>query len=129
MEEYDVYVLDGCSKWMNSLPTREYDALAARIDLLAEQGPATPRPTVDTIKGSRHQNMKELRCGKLRVLFAFDPKTQAVLLLGGSKQDRWSEWYEDNIPVADDLYDEWLDQLRRNPRWADDPFGEGGTNT
>ncbi|TDO52239.1 phage derived Gp49-like protein DUF891 [Kribbella sp. VKM Ac-2527] len=83
MEEYQIYVLSGCEKWLNSLPEKDYEALAGRFDLLAEQGPATPRPTVDTIKGSRHSNMKELRSGKLRVLFAFDPQTQAVLPLGG----------------------------------------------
>ena len=121
MEEYEIYVLSGCEKWLNSLPEKDYEALAGRIDLLAEQGPATPRPTVDTIKGSRHSNMKELRSGKLRMLFAFDPQTQAVLLLGGSKQDRWTQWYEENIPVADDLYDDWLDNLERNPDWADEP--------
>ena len=121
VEEYEIYVLSGCEKWLNSLPEKDYEALAGRIDLLAEQGPATPRLTVDTIKGSRHSNMKELRSGKLRMLFAFDPQTQAVLLLGGSKQDRWTQWYEENIPVADDLYDDWLDNLERNPDWADEP--------
>lgn len=77
--EYDVYVLDGCSDWMGGLPQKDRNDLAARIDLLAEQGPALSRPAVDGIKGSRHANMKELRHGKLRVLFAFDPKQQAVL--------------------------------------------------
>jgi hypothetical protein len=86
---------------------------------LAEQGPALSRPAVDGIKGSRHSNMKELRHGKLRVLFAFDPKQQAVLLIGGSKQDRWTEWYEENVPIADDLY-EWLSELKRNKDWPNE---------
>lgn len=119
--EYAIYILDGCEKWIESLSEKDVEALAGRIDLLAEQGPATPRPTVDTIKGSRHSNMKELRCGKYRVLFAFDPQTHAVLLIGGSKEDRWTEWYEENIPIADDLFDEWLDNVERNPDWADNP--------
>jgi hypothetical protein len=46
-----------------------------------------------------------------------------VLLLGGSKEDRWTEWYEESIPMADDLYEEWLDNLERNPHWADNPDG------
>jgi hypothetical protein len=54
-------------------------------------------------------------------VFAFDPETRAVLLLGGSKQDRWVEWYEEHIPLADELFDEWLDMVKRNPNWADDP--------
>jgi hypothetical protein len=120
-EEYPVYVLDRCRQWLNLLPDRDYEGLAARIDLLAQVGPALARPTVDVIKTSRHANMKELRYGKLRVLFAFDPKTQAVLLLGGSKEDRWTDWYVRNIPIADDLFDDWLGALQRNPDWADRP--------
>lgn len=119
--EYDVYVLDGCMKWMESLPQKDRNHLAARIDLLVEQGPALGRPVVDTIKGSRHSNMKELRHGKLRLLFAFDPNKQAVILIGGSKEDRWTEWYTENIPIADDLYDEWLGELDVNPSWPDHP--------
>lgn len=58
--------------------------------------------------------MKELRPpgGFLRVLFAFDPRRQAILLLGGDKSNDWSGWYERNIPLADDLYDQYLDDLR-----------------
>lgn len=48
----------------------------------------------------------------MRVLFAFDLRRQAILLLGGDKTGRWAEWYEWAIPVADDLYDEYLDELR-----------------
>jgi hypothetical protein len=121
--EYAVYVLEGCRKWLDSLPQRDYEALAARIDLLAEVGPSLTRPLVDAVRGSRHSNMKELRYSRLRVLFAFDPRAQAVLLLGGSKEDRWTEWYEESIPMADDLYEEWLDNLERNPHWADNPDG------
>jgi hypothetical protein len=120
-DDYAVFVLDSCRDWMNSLRDRDYEGLAARIDLLAEVGPALGRPTVEVIKASRHINLKELRYGKLRILFAFDPRTQAVLLLGGSKKNRWTEWYEENIPIADDLFDEWLGNLRRNPDWADKP--------
>ncbi|MFC5264568.1 type II toxin-antitoxin system RelE/ParE family toxin [Kribbella qitaiheensis] len=119
--EDGIYVLDGCQKWMDSPSDKDYEALAGRVDLLSEQGPATPRPTVDTIEGSRHSNMKELRCGKYRVLFAFDPQTRAVLLIGGSKENRWTEWYKENIPIADDLFDDWLANLNRNPDWADAP--------
>lgn len=46
------------------------------------------------------------------MLFAFDPRRMAILLIGGDKTDRWSEFYEEMIPVADDLYDEHLDELR-----------------
>jgi hypothetical protein len=59
--------------------------------------------------------MKELRVsqgGALRVLFAFDPRRHAILLLGGDKSGQWEEWYETAIPAADVLYDVHLEELR-----------------
>ena len=65
------------------------DELLAHAKVLAEFGPSLGRPTVDTLKGSRHSNMKELRFswnGQVwRVAFAFDPQRQAILLVGGDK--------------------------------------------
>ncbi len=59
--------------------------------------------------------MKELRPrgGNLRVLFAFDPRRAAILLMGGDKTGRWQAWYAEVIPIADDLYDEHLETLRK----------------
>lgn len=60
--------------------------------------------------------MKEMRCssdGVLRVLFAFDPRTEAILLLGGDKSGEWNERYEWAFSKADDLYAEYLRELRR----------------
>jgi len=102
--------------WAESLPEVQQERLAFAIDLLEEDGPAARRPLVDSIKGSRHSNMKELRRGTLRVLFAFDPERQAILLIGGDKRDRWKQWYREAIPVADDLFDEHLRRLRRAKR-------------
>ncbi len=72
------------------------------------------RPFVDTVKGSRHSHMKELRpVGRyIRILFAFDPRRAAILLIGGDKKGRWQDWYDVMIPWADDLYDEHLAILR-----------------
>lgn len=55
--------------------------------------------------------MKELRPGstgrtEIRVLFAFDRKRTAILLIGGDKSDNWTAWYETNIPIADDRFDD-----------------------
>jgi len=47
------------------------------------------------------------------VLFVFDPRRAAILLLGGDKTDRWREWYDENVPRADDLYDAYLAELRK----------------
>ena len=58
--------------------------------------------------------MKELRAAKggaLRVLFSFDPRRQAVLLLGGDKSGEWNDWCAWAVPLADDLYDEYLPEL------------------
>ncbi len=84
------------------------------IDKLEEVGPGLGRPIVDRIKASRHHNMKELRStgGTVRILFAFDPERKAILLIGGDKAGRWKRWYSENIPRADDLYDEHLETLR-----------------
>jgi hypothetical protein len=59
--------------------------------------------------------MKELRPlgSNIRVLFAFDPRRTAILLIGGDKTDRWQEWYEEMIPMADRLYEVHLEELRR----------------
>jgi hypothetical protein len=57
--------------------------------------------------------MKELRSpvGNIRILLAFDPRRTAILLVGGDKTNRWQVWYARMIPVADDLYDEYLREL------------------
>jgi hypothetical protein len=82
---------------------------------LADFGPSLGRPLVDRIKGSRHHNMKELRSDRsgenLRVLFVFDPRRTAILLLGGDKSGAWREWYDTFIPIADDLYDIHLQEI------------------
>ena len=48
----------------------------------------------------------------MRVLFAFDPRRMAILLMGGDKSQRWTSWYVEAIPAADTLYDEHLQTLR-----------------
>jgi hypothetical protein len=108
---WDVVYTDQFGDWFETLQEDQQDAVIARVDLLEAEGPALGRPTVDTIEGSRHPNMKELRVSKggaIRILFAFDPGRQAVLLLGGDKSGRWNAWYAEAIPLADDLFDEYL---------------------
>jgi hypothetical protein len=93
---------------------RSAGGLALAVEKLEERGPALPRPLADTVEGTLHSNMKGFRPlgTNIRVLFVFDPRRMATLLIGGDKTDRWSEFYEEMIPVADDLYDEHLDELR-----------------
>lgn len=103
--------------WLLALDDRTYEQVVAAIELLAERGPSLGRPLVDTILASRHRNMKELRPGsagrsELRILFAFDPERQAILLVAGDKSGNWKRWHKQNIPVADDLLDAHLETLK-----------------
>jgi hypothetical protein len=53
-------------------------------------------------------------CGRsIRILFAFDPRRMAILLLGGNKRGQWERWYRISIPIADDLYDEHMETLKK----------------
>jgi len=97
-------------KWANGLAQDDKEALLAAIRVLRDEGPTLGRPLVDTISGSRHANMKELRPGstgrtEVRVLFAFDNARSAIMLVGGDKSSHWKRWYELNIPIADDRLD------------------------
>lgn len=101
------------------------DELLAHARLLAEFGPNLGRPTVDTLKGSRHANMKELRFawqgGVWRVAFAFDPKRQAILLVGGDKGGAdQRRFYKRLIRLADERFDEHLATLKRVGKESDD---------
>ena len=112
---WEVEVTDEFSDWWHGLTDDQQTSLTDRIDLLVERGPNLGRPVVDRIQTSRHHNMKELRAaqgGALRVLFMFDPRRQVILLLGGDKSGEWNAWYEWAVPLADDLYDTYLAELR-----------------
>lgn len=111
---WKVEYTDELGEWIGTLSKPQLQALIAAVDQLEARGPALGRPLADTVKGSRHANMKELRPPRtnLRVLFAFDPRRMAILLIGGDKTGRWREFYATMIPVADDLYDEHLDEIR-----------------
>ena len=103
------------------------DELLAHARLLAECGPNLGRPAVDTLKGSRHINMKELRFswnGQVwRVAFAFDPRRQAILLVGGDKGGAdQRRFYKRLIKVADDRYDEHLGTLTQQSK--ESPHGK-----
>ncbi|HUZ77218.1 MAG TPA: type II toxin-antitoxin system RelE/ParE family toxin [Chloroflexota bacterium] len=112
---WEVEATDEFGSWYLDLAQAEQSAINAVVDLLDERGPALGRPYADTIAGSRHANMKELRPpeGNIRILFAFDPRRMAILLLGGDKTNEWVAWYRRMIPVADGMYDEHLEDLRR----------------
>ncbi len=93
------------------------DAILARVLLLEREGPSLGRPHADTLTGSKHANMKELRCtaggGVWRIAFAFDPDRQAILLVGGDKSGGSERrFYKQLIAWADERFDRHL-QTRR----------------
>jgi hypothetical protein len=117
---WEIVLHDDVDAWFLELCKQDPDSaelVAAAIDKLAADGPTLGRPLADKVKTSRHHNMKELRPGsagptQIRILFAFDPVRQAVLLVAGDKSGNWKQWYVDHIPVADDRFDEHLAELQ-----------------
>ncbi|WP_235530095.1 type II toxin-antitoxin system RelE/ParE family toxin [Nocardioides sp. Root151] len=111
---WEVRLRNEVESWLLGLDDESYVLVAAAITRLEAAGPTLGRPTADRVKGSRHHNMKELRPGSagrsaIRILFAFDPNRRAILLVAGDKAGQWVQWYDTNIPIADDRFDEWLD--------------------
>jgi hypothetical protein len=111
---WEVEYTDEFGSWWGSLTDDEQDRITIAVACWRRKVRALGRPWVDTLEGSRHANMKELRPrgGHLRILFAFDPSRFAILLLGGDKSGEWASWYKQVIPEADRLYDEHLSELR-----------------
>ena len=94
------------------------DEMLAHARLLEQFGPLLGRPRVDTLKGSRHANMKELRFdaddGVWRVAFAFDPKRKAILLVAGDKSGGSEKrFYRQLIAKADERFDSHLSRLKK----------------
>lgn len=111
---WEVEYTDEFEVWWRSLEVDDQDQIDVAVEVLQDRGPGLGRPLVDTIRTSRHSNMMELRpaAGSIRILFAFDPRRMAILLIGGDKANRWVAWYNEMVPLADRLYDEHLDLLR-----------------
>ncbi|MBN3753029.1 addiction module toxin RelE [Paraburkholderia sp. Tr-20389] len=111
---WDVEYTDAFQAWWEGLREAERESVDATIDLLEESGPHLPFPHSSRIIGSQVRNLRELRIqhrGRpYRVLYAFDPRRVAVLLLGGNKTGH-DRWYEQNVPHAEILYRLHLVQL------------------
>lgn len=120
---WEIEYTDEFDDWWNELSESDQERVRAAVEILESAGPALGRPLVDTLEGSQLSNMKELRPlgGHLRVLFAFDPRRAAILLLGGDKSGRWSAWYAEAIPAAERLYAEHLAHLREEGELTDEP--------
>jgi hypothetical protein len=118
---WSIKTTDDLREWLRALRQSDpdvYRSVNVAIDMLAEVGPGLGRPLVDTLQGSSIGNLKELRprSGRdvaIRVLFVFDPWSQAVLLVAGNKAGDWTRWYRAAIPIAETAYDGWLAAERK----------------
>jgi hypothetical protein len=115
MAAWDVEFTDEFEAWWDSLSPEEQDAVDVVVVMLEQAGPHLPFPYSTKITSSRLGHLRELRVQHrgvpYRVLYAFDPRRVALLLIGGTKagDDRW---YEKYVPMADTLYDEHLKELK-----------------
>lgn len=119
---WDVEYTDEFGQWWDTLTEAEQESVDVSVRLLEAMGPRLPFPHSSGVKGSRHGHMRELRiqhAGRpYRILYAFDPKRAAILLLGGNKTGH-KRWYEVHVPLADRLYDEHLKELEQEARKHD----------
>lgn len=121
MAQWNVEGTDEFWSWYDELTARQTHVLNRVVDLLEQFGPLLPRPHCGTLTGSTLPNLKELRADgeerghpyHLRVLFCFDPRRSAILLLGGDKTGDFEGWYRRSVPEAERLYADYLEELRQ----------------
>jgi hypothetical protein len=105
---------DEVGEWWDTLSGEAQESISASGGLLEERGPDLGFPHSSGVGSSKHEHMRELRVqheGRpYRLLYAFDPRRCAILLIGGDKTGN-DRWYKIYVPIADRLYDEHLRQL------------------
>ena len=116
---WDVEFTDEFERWWTELDEPVQDAVDRAVHLLEARGPTLPFPHSSDVRGSKHGNMRELRVqvggDPYRILYAFDPRRAAILLIGGRKASD-DRFYERMIPIADRIYDEHLEEFDREER-------------
>jgi hypothetical protein len=104
--------------WWETLDEDEQESVTFVVTLLEERGPTLGFPYSSDVQTSRHRQMRELRVqhqGRpLRILYAFDSRRVALLLLGGDKTGS-PRWYEEHVPKADKILAEHLETLKKEP--------------
>ncbi|WP_367103203.1 type II toxin-antitoxin system RelE/ParE family toxin [uncultured Psychrobacter sp.] len=113
---WQVEYTDEFESWWNGLSIEEQEDIAYSVNLLEQLGTSLPFPHSSGINDSKHGHMRELRTqhqGRpYRTLYAFDPRRYAILLIAGDKTGD-KRWYDTHIPMADRLYDEHLETLKK----------------
>jgi hypothetical protein len=108
---------DEVREWLRQLRKEDRETavqIGQVITMVMECGPGLGRPLVDTVRGATTvRNLKELRPGssdrsEIRILFVFHGGRIIMLLAGGDKAGNWRGWYEQNIPLAEQRYADWL---------------------
>ena len=112
---WDVEYTDEFEAWWVDLDEGAQIDIDAVVGLLEEKGPHLPYPYSSEVKGSKYGSMRELRIqhkGKpYRILYVFDPRRAAVLLIGGRKTGG-VRWYEKYVSLAEKIYDQHLKDLK-----------------
>lgn len=112
----DIEYTDEFGKWWSNLEDSEQDDITSVVTLLEKRGVNLGYPYSSKINDSKHSQMRELRIqskGKpIRIFYAFDPKRDAILLIGGDKTGD-KRFYQRMIPIADRLYDTYLEEIKR----------------
>ena len=111
---WEVDLIEEFDREFDDLPENVRTDILQLIEGLAAEGPEMGRPHVDTLKGSAHSNMKELRCrgdcDTWRVAFAFTPERRALLLAAGNKSGiKERLFYQRLIKKADARFCKYLD--------------------
>jgi hypothetical protein len=114
---WEVATTDEFDGWFAGLGEDAQAEVIAKVELLKMFGPRLSRPHADTLNGSKHANMKELRADTadqvLRIAFAFDPERTGILLVAGNKSGiSQKRFYKQLIDKADELFDEHLAKLK-----------------
>jgi hypothetical protein len=106
---------DEFEAWWNTLSDGEQEDISAVEQQLEARGPHLPHPYSSGVRSSRHSHMRELRIQSsgqpIRIFYAFDPRRTAILLIGGCKTGD-NRFYKKYVPIADDLYDVHLQELK-----------------
>jgi len=114
--DWEIYLTSEVTAWLESLQAADAKSAVLADDAiyaLSRSGPRSRRPLVDTITTSKIKNLKELRPGssgtsEIRILFVFDPRRSAMLLVAGDKSGKRDRWYAEAIPHAEQLYEIYL---------------------
>lgn len=116
---WDIEYTDEFGDWWDGLDDSEQDSVTSVVRLLEKDGPLLPFPFSSDVRGTKRYRMRELRIqhhGRpYRILYAFDPRRSALLILGGDKTGN-ARWYEQNVPRAEKIFQQYLVELDKESR-------------